>query len=243
MIHRNLRVATLAVAMAAAPLSAFAAESSESGGNLPTGIGLGAGAFIGAAVGGPLGMLVGGALGGATGDAVHIRNERDEIAAAAAETEQRLADARQVNRRLRAARAELARQLADRPQGPGGALAMDVLFPTGSDDLSERAQQRMDVLAGLLERYPELDISLAGHADRRGGKDYNLGLSERRAAAVKAALVARNVAEERIRVDARGEAGATARAGDLDGLALDRRVAIRLAPGRQEGSAALVSAK
>jgi outer membrane protein OmpA-like peptidoglycan-associated protein len=243
MIQSHLRNSVLALAVATAPFTAIASESADSGGNLPTGIGLGAGTFIGAVVAGPLGMLVGGALGGAAGDAVHSRDQRDAIAAEAAATERQLAEARAVNRQLREARAELARKLAEQPPAAAGALAMDVLFATGSDRLSPRAEQRLDALAELLDRYPGLDIALAGHADRRGAAEYNQALSARRAEAVKAALVARNIAAERILVEAVGEHEARAAAGDSDGLAMDRRVAVRLAPGTETGAtAALVSA-
>lgn len=55
------------------------------------------------------------------------------------------------------------------------------------------------------ERSGAKRIKLVGHADRKGSSTFNLQLSRRRAAAVKAALVARGVPDEVISVDGRGE--------------------------------------
>jgi outer membrane protein OmpA-like peptidoglycan-associated protein len=48
-------------------------------------------------------------------------------------------------------------------------------------------------------------VEIVGHADRKGSSRFNLALSRRRAAAIKAALVRRGVPERVITVDAVGE--------------------------------------
>ena len=48
-------------------------------------------------------------------------------------------------------------------------------------------------------------ITVVGHADRAGSADYNLGLSQRRADAVKAELVRLGVSAGAISTDAKGE--------------------------------------
>jgi outer membrane protein OmpA-like peptidoglycan-associated protein len=67
---------------------------------------------------------------------------------------------------------------------PGGALFehdQAVLLPEAIDELSK--------LAALIERNPKATFSIEGHTDATGTPEYNLALSERRAAAVKAWLV------------------------------------------------------
>jgi OOP family OmpA-OmpF porin len=64
-------------------------------------------------------------------------------------------------------------------------------------------------------------VTVTGHADRAGAPGYNTGLSLRRAAAVRAALIRAGVAPARIRIFARGEV-------DGVGRANNRRVTIRL---------------
>lgn len=49
--------------------------------------------------------------------------------------------------------------------------------------------------AGYLSEHPEVEVSLEGHADKRGSSGYNLALGERRALAVKNFLLAHGVQE------------------------------------------------
>ena len=50
-----------------------------------------------------------------------------------------------------------------------------------------------------------LSVSIKGHGDERGSREYNLALGERRALAVKSALIAEGVSSERITVVSYGE--------------------------------------
>ena len=52
---------------------------------------------------------------------------------------------------------------------------------------------------------PELQVTINGHADERGTREYNLALAENRAMAVKNALVAEGVSPSRINVVSFGE--------------------------------------
>ena len=56
-----------------------------------------------------------------------------------------------------------------------------------------------------LVRYPDVDVTIAGHADERGTREYNLALGERRATAVKNYLVALGIDSERIRTISYGK--------------------------------------
>jgi peptidoglycan-associated lipoprotein len=52
--------------------------------------------------------------------------------------------------------------------------------------------------AAWLQRYPQVRVSVEGHADERGTREYNLALGARRANAVKEFLVAQGVSTGRI---------------------------------------------
>ena len=90
------------------------------------------------------------------------------------------------------------------PGGPGGvsrfgpgsqqdlaATAGDrVFFPYDRTDISSEAQQILERQAQWLRRYPNVSVTIEGHTDERGTREYNLALGERRAQAVKNVLVA-----------------------------------------------------
>ena len=52
--------------------------------------------------------------------------------------------------------------------------------------------------AAWLQRYPQVRVSVEGHADERGTREYNLALGARRANAVKEFLVAQGVSTGRL---------------------------------------------
>ncbi|EKE67508.1 peptidoglycan-associated lipoprotein Pal [Oceanibaculum indicum] len=63
------------------------------------------------------------------------------------------------------------------------------------DKYNVRADQRGQVekWAAWLKRNPSVRVTIEGHADERGTREYNLGLGERRANSVKDALVASGI--------------------------------------------------
>lgn len=90
---------------------------------------------------------------------------------------------------------ELQGQLTDR----GIVLTIgDVLFATGKSDLNASAQSSMDKIAEFLQKKQNRNLLVEGHTDSVGNDQYNQGLSEQRAAAVKSALVTRGIVNERI---------------------------------------------
>jgi peptidoglycan-associated lipoprotein len=80
-----------------------------------------------------------------------------------------------------------------------------VFFDT--DRSSVRADQRvvLDRQAGWLQRYPQVQVSVEGHADERGTREYNLALGQRRASSARDVLVAGGVAPARIEVISYGK--------------------------------------
>jgi peptidoglycan-associated lipoprotein len=73
-----------------------------------------------------------------------------------------------------------------------------VFFPYDSAIISTEYQPQLRRAADWLARYPSVKITIEGHADERGTREYNLALGDRRAIAVKRALVALGVAGDRL---------------------------------------------
>lgn len=73
-----------------------------------------------------------------------------------------------------------------------------VLFGYDRYDLDPGARGTLEAQAQWLSQYPTLSITVEGHADERGTREYNLALGERRANSVKNYLVALGVEPSRI---------------------------------------------
>ena len=81
----------------------------------------------------------------------------------------------------------------------------DVLFATGRAELQPGAMLTIDRLANFLAEYPKKTVLIEGHTDSAGSESYNQYLSERRAMAVRTALVQANVDPARISTVGYGE--------------------------------------
>lgn len=176
-------------------------------------------AVAGAALGGPVGFFLG-ALGGAyMGEQIKQADEADTMSESLAMAQTEIEHLHQ----------QLAfnQQRADEFQS----LAMDtldlnVLFRTASDTLTENGRIRVESLAGLLQRYPQMQVRLDGHADPRGTDEYNNVLAHYRAQAVRDVLVDAGVTAERIDTYSHGADRSVATTGDLKAYASDRKVTI-----------------
>ena len=73
-----------------------------------------------------------------------------------------------------------------------------VFFAFDRSDITPEAQQILARQADWLRRYPNVTVSIEGHCDERGTREYNLALGERRAQAVKNVLVATGIPAGRI---------------------------------------------
>ncbi|HVJ38169.1 MAG TPA: OmpA family protein [Stenotrophomonas sp.] len=127
-------------------------------------------------------------------------------------------------------------------------LVANVLFEfdrDGDADIRTYSLESLDrAFARLAEEGLTLQrVELVGHADRMDGRghDYNQGLSERRARTVRARLLGKDVAAEKISYSYRGDgqqvqqcAGVKPRGALLECLLPNRRVEVRLVVGRAE---------
>ena len=80
-----------------------------------------------------------------------------------------------------------------------------VLFDYDSSVLNPVATQTLDRQAAWLKQYPDVIVTIEGHADERGTREYNLALGDRRANAVKNYLVALGVGSDRVLTISYGE--------------------------------------
>jgi outer membrane protein OmpA-like peptidoglycan-associated protein len=73
-----------------------------------------------------------------------------------------------------------------------------VEFYVNSDLLTAKGRGTIDSLLPVLRNNPRTRVEIAGHADNVGTQDYNLGLSQRRAEAVKQYFIVQGIAEQRL---------------------------------------------
>jgi peptidoglycan-associated lipoprotein len=73
-----------------------------------------------------------------------------------------------------------------------------VFFAFDRSDITPEAQEILARQADWLRRYPNVTVTIEGHCDERGTREYNLALGERRAQAVKNVLVASGITPSRI---------------------------------------------
>lgn len=98
-----------------------------------------------------------------------------------------------------------------------------VNFGTDMYDIDRTARGTLDSQGDWLQRYPNARITLEGHCDERGTREYNLALGDRRANSAKNYLVARGVAASRITTISYGKERPLALGSDEASYAQNRR--------------------
>jgi peptidoglycan-associated lipoprotein len=96
-------------------------------------------------------------------------------------------------------------------------------FDLDQYDIDARARQILDSQAQWLTQYQNTRITLEGHADERGTREYNLALGDRRANAAKNYLAARGVSPSRITTISYGKERPIALGSDEASWAQNRR--------------------
>lgn len=100
----------------------------------------------------------------------------------------------------------------------------DILFAFDSSTIRERAKPTLSKVVRALANNPEKTLTVTGHTDSVGTEEYNQGLSERRAAAVKRYLVQSGIEEDRIMTYGRGETEPLVPNDSAEARAMNRRV-------------------
>ena len=148
---------------------------------------------------------------------LNARTQEAEAAAAAARAAQ--ADAADLQR-------ELAELQAKQTQRGMVMTLSDVLFDTDAATLKPGADLTLDRIADFLKKSPDVRLIVEGHTDSRGSEHYNEDLSQRRAQAVRDALIAQGIQGDRIEALGRGEAFPVASNDTSAGRQQNRRVEI-----------------
>eukprot|EP01012_Entosiphon_sulcatum_P061038 TRINITY_DN86336_c0_g1_i1.p1 TRINITY_DN86336_c0_g1~~TRINITY_DN86336_c0_g1_i1.p1 ORF type:complete len:226 (+),score=17.51 TRINITY_DN86336_c0_g1_i1:11-688(+) len=205
----KVRIATLSIGLAIGSM-AFQSCDSLTKTQKGAGIGAAAGGVIGALIGKKagntaVGALIGGAIGGTAGAFIGRRMDRQ-----AAEIQKAIPNAEVIR------------------EGEGIIVKFDsgILFDFDKTALKDAAKANVQSLASSLNQYPDTDIKIIGHTDSRGTEQYNMGLSERRAAAVKAYAVSQGVPASRLVTIGKGFSEPIADNETDAGRAANRRVEI-----------------
>ncbi|WP_114389757.1 peptidoglycan-associated lipoprotein Pal [Notoacmeibacter marinus] len=98
-----------------------------------------------------------------------------------------------------------------------------IFFDTNSSVIRADAQQTLAKQAQWLGQYPNYSITVEGHADERGTREFNIGLGARRAAAARDFLVSRGVSSNRIGTVSYGKERPVAVCDDISCWSQNRR--------------------
>ena len=98
-----------------------------------------------------------------------------------------------------------------------------VYFSTDQTELSPEAQQTLGNQARWLQKYAQFTITIEGHADERGTREYNIGLGAKRAESVKRYLAQNGIAAARIRTISYGKERPVAVCNDISCWSQNRR--------------------
>jgi len=175
-------------------------------------IGAGAGGAVGGLIGYAsghtvAGILIGAVVGGVAGG--FIGNYMDKQAA-------------EIERDISGAKVERV------GEGIKITFSSGILFDIDQADLKNKSQTELAKLSGILNKYADTNIMLAGHTDSTGSEEHNLGLSRRRARSVADFLTTQNVDPARFAVEGYGKSDPIASNDTAAGRSENRRVEVAI---------------
>ena len=210
---RSTKIYLLALAFAAS-IGITSCEAVKNTNNTQKGAGIGAvgGAVIGGILGNnigkggntALGAIIGGVVGGTVGGV--IGNKMDK-------------QAQKIDQALPGAEVERV--------GEGIKITLgenSVNFDLNKATLTSTAKANLDKLVPVFNEYPDTNIQIFGYTDSSGSDEYNLNLSNQRAAAVRSYLSGKGISSSRIEAKGMGEADPIADNSTKEGMAKNRRV-------------------
>ena len=98
-----------------------------------------------------------------------------------------------------------------------------VHFATDSSDLDGESTAILTKQVAWLQKFPNVRVTIEGHCDERGTREYNLALGDRRANSAKNFLISNGVAASRISVISYGKERPVATGSDEESWAQNRR--------------------
>jgi outer membrane protein OmpA-like peptidoglycan-associated protein len=173
-----------------------AASGAVIGGVLGNNIGKGGNTALGAIIGG----VVGGSVGGVIGNRMDKQAQKIDEALPGAEVER---------------------------VGEGIKITLgenSVNFDLNKATLTSTAKSNLDKLVPVFNEYPDTNIQIFGYTDSSGSDEYNLNLSNQRAASVRSYLGGKGISTSRVVAKGMGEADPIADNATKDGMAKNRRV-------------------
>jgi outer membrane protein OmpA-like peptidoglycan-associated protein len=174
------------------------------GGAIGTAAGGAAGAVIGRASGNTaMGAVIGATVGGVTGA---VRGNQMDNQAAEIEKEVPGVNVERVG------------------EGIVIEFTSDILFGFDASSLKSDAEDNLDKLIVVLNKYPDTDIEIHGQTDSKGSLEYNQALSLRRAKVVSDYLNVNSISAQRLTTIGYGEEKPIYDNGTADGRASNRRV-------------------
>lgn len=172
-----------------------------------------AGGAIGAASGSTAkGAIIGAAVGGAAGAVIGDIMDRQ---------------ARELEREIDGAKVERV------GEGIQVTFESGLLYDFDSDRLRSTARENLSALARSLQEHPGENVLIVGHTDSVGTIVYNQDLSERRAEAAAAFLVAQGIARDRIATTGLGETEPIASNESESGRQDNRRIEVAIFAGEE----------
>lgn len=107
-----------------------------------------------------------------------------------------------------------------------------VFFAFDKYNLTAKARETLQRQAAWLNKYPQVTVTIEGHCDERGTREYNLALGDRRATSAKNYLVALGVNPNRVRTISYGKERPAVAGSNEAAWAQNRRaVTVVTAPG------------
>jgi peptidoglycan-associated lipoprotein len=106
-------------------------------------------------------------------------------------------------------------------------LDMIIYFDFDQSDVRPEYNDLLSRHATYIANNPRINARLEGHADERGSREYNIGLGERRAQAVRRILLIQGAPANQISTVSFGEERPAAFGSDEESYALNRRVEIK----------------
>ncbi len=186
LVYAGLLLMVLSLAACASP------SKQQQGTGIGAAAGAGLGAILGQVIGGDtestlIGAGIGAAVGGLAGNQVgkYMDKQEQDLRNAMAQSE-----AASIYRDKEVLRAT---------------FKSEVLFDFDSSTLKPGAYPELERVANVLKKYPKTSILVEGHTDASGSEDYNQTLSEKRAQAVKKALIQKGIREVRVYAVGYGE--------------------------------------
>jgi peptidoglycan-associated lipoprotein len=98
-----------------------------------------------------------------------------------------------------------------------------VFFLEDSSDLTPEGRSTLDKQAAWLQKYPRYTVTIEGHADERGTREYNFGLGSRRMIAARDYMISRGIQPNRMKTISYGKERPVAVCNDISCWSQNRR--------------------